>query len=212
MDDRKRHLAPVEPDSVLDRHRLGWRLYWRRKSWKRRPGRPPVEAEVRALIRCISIENPLRGAQRTHGELLKPGFNIAEATVAKYMATRLSSPSQFWRTFVRNHLAEVMAVDFITVPTATQRVFNVFVVRSLDRRCIDHPSVTGGPSAEWTALQLIQAFPFDTALRTWPVIASVSMAKRSSRRLGRSASRKRSSSARRRLRCSQHRPRRRIFV
>lgn len=163
--DWKRHLAIVEPETVIGWHRLGWRLYWRRKSRKRQPGRPVVEAEVRDLIRRLSVENPLWGAPRIHGELLQLGYDVAEATVGKYMARHPGPPTQSWRTFLRNHMTEIVAVDFVTVPTATFRILYVFMVLSLDRRRIVHFNVTDSPTPEWTSLQLIQAFPFDTAPR-----------------------------------------------
>lgn len=157
------HLVVVQPDTVIRWHRLGWRLYWRRKSLPRRAGRPIAEPEVRALIRRLSQENPLWGAPRIHGELLKLSYEIVETTVAKYMIRRPGPPSQSWRTFVRNHLAEIVAIDFCTVPTASFRTLYVFVVLSLDRRRIVHFNVTASPTVEWTSLQLIQAFPFDSA-------------------------------------------------
>ena len=93
------------------------------------------------------------------------GYKIAEATVAKYMARQARPPFQTWRTFVRNHLSEIIAIDFFTAPTATFRTLYVFVVLSLDRRRIVHFNVTASPTTEWTSLQLIQAFPFDSAPR-----------------------------------------------
>ena len=97
--------------------------------------------------------------------MLKLGYEVAEATVGKYMAKRPGPPSQSWRTFVNNHRSAIVAIDFLTVPTATFLVLYVFVVLSLDRRRIVHFNVTDSPTAEWTALQLVQAFPFDTAPR-----------------------------------------------
>ena len=124
----RRHLLVIQPDTVVRWHRLGWRLYWRRRSRRRRPGRPAAESEVRALIRRLSLENPLWGAPRVHGELLKLGYELAEGTVAKYMVKQPGPPSQSWRTFVRNHLAEAVTIDFFTVPTATFRTLYVFLV------------------------------------------------------------------------------------
>lgn len=163
--DWRRNLLVVQPDTVIRWHRLGWRLYWRCRSRPRRVGRPVAEPEVRALIRQLSLENPFWGAPHIHGELLKLGYEIAEATVAKYMVKPPGPPSQSWLTFVRNHLSEIAAIDFFTVPTASLRALYVFVVLSLDRRRIVHLNVTASPTAAWTSLQLIPAFPFDTAPR-----------------------------------------------
>jgi transposase InsO family protein len=160
----RRHLAIVQPDTVVRWHRAGWRLYWR---WRSDPGkgRPKVSAEVRALIRRMSLENPLWGTPRIHGELLKLGYDICESTIAKYMVRRPGPPTQTWRTFIHNHMAEVAAIDFFTVHTATFRTLYVFLVLSLDRRRVVHFNVTANPTADWTSLQLIQAFPFDSAPR-----------------------------------------------
>ncbi len=117
------------------------------------------------MIRRISLENPLWGAPRIHGELMKLGYDLCETTIAKYMAHRSGPPSQTWRTFVHNHMSDLAAIDFFTVPTVTFRTFYVFLVLSLDRRRIVHFNVTSNPTADWTSLQLIQAFPFDTAPR-----------------------------------------------
>ena len=124
-----------------------------------------MSVQVRNLIRRMSLENPLWGAPRIHGELLKLGFEVCETTIAKYMERRPDPPSQTWQTFIRNHMAEIAAIDFFTVPTATFRTIYVFLVLSLDRRRIVHFNVTSNPTADWTSLQLIQAFPFDTAPR-----------------------------------------------
>ncbi len=156
-------LAIVQPKTVIAWHRKGWRLYWR---WRNRGrGRPLVPVEVRHLIRRISHENPLWGAPRIHGELLKLGYELSEATVAKYMLKGSRPPSQTWRTFIRNHLSEMVAIDFFTVPTFTFKTLYVFVVLSLDRRRVLHFNVTDSPTAAWTSRQIVQAFPFDTAPR-----------------------------------------------
>jgi len=164
LPDWRRHLTIVQPDTVIRWHRAGWRLYWR---WRSDPGRgrPKVSAEARALIRRMSLENPLWGAPRIHGELLKLGYDICESTIAKYMMRQPGRPTQNWQTFIRNHMAEIAAIDFFTVPTATFRTLYVLLVLSLDRRRIVHLNVTANPTAAWTGLQLIQAFPFDSAPR-----------------------------------------------
>jgi hypothetical protein len=110
----------VQPATILRWHRCGFRAYWRWKS-QARPGRPKVERELRDLIRRMSEENPLWGAPRIHGELLKLGFQVAESTVSKYMMRRRGPPSQAWRTFLRNHAEAIVAIDLCVVPTADLR-------------------------------------------------------------------------------------------
>jgi len=134
-------LTIVQPETVIGWHRLGWRLYWRRKIRKRRPGRPIVAAEDLDLIHRLSIESLLRGTPRIHGGLLKLGHDVAETTVGKYMARRPGPPAQSWRTFLRNHMTEIVAVDFLTVPLASFRILNVFVALSLDRVIWRHRSI-----------------------------------------------------------------------
>ncbi len=149
-------LILVKPETVLRWHRLGFRYFWR---WKSR-GRPCVRWEMIRLIRRMSWENPLWGAPRIHSELLLLGYDVAEATVAKYMSRRgRRSPSQTWRTFLRNHLRHTAACDFFVVPTATFRLLFCFVILSHDRRRILHFNVTTHPTAEWTAQQVVEAFP-----------------------------------------------------
>src|SRR5260370_23373699 len=104
----------VQPDTILRWHRAGFRAYWRWKS-RGRPGRPKIEHELRDLIRRMSRENPLWGAPRIHGELLKLGFEVAESTDSKYMIQLRRPPSQSWRTFLRNHAAAVAAIDLPVV-------------------------------------------------------------------------------------------------
>jgi transposase InsO family protein len=113
----------------------------------------------------MSLDNPFWGAPLIHGELLKLGYDVCETTIAKYMVRRPGPPAQTWHTFIRNHMAEIGAVDLSTMPTATFRTLYVFLVPSLDRRRVVHFNVTAGPTADWTSLQLIQAFPFDSAPR-----------------------------------------------
>ncbi len=158
-------LVIVKPATVVRWHRRAFRLYWR---WKGRPdgtGRPAVPLEIRGLIRKMSRANPLWGAPRIHGELGKPGIDISQATVAKYMIRRRKPPSQSWRTFLSNHANDLVSVDFFTVPTVTFRVLYVFVVLAHDRRQVVHFNVTEHPTAKWTAQQIVEAFPWDTAPR-----------------------------------------------
>ena len=103
-------LTIIRPETLVRWHRAGFRCYWR---WKSRPqgGRPRIDTELRVLIRRMSMENPLWGAPRTHGELLKLGFEVAQSSVAKYMVKRRGPPSQGWRTFLRNHAPDIAAMD-----------------------------------------------------------------------------------------------------
>jgi hypothetical protein len=153
----------VQPDTVLRWHRSGFRLYWRWKS-RARSGRPKVPIEVRGLILRMSVENPLWGAPRIHGELLKLGVEIAQSTVAKYMAKRRPGGSgQTWKTFLRNHAAGIGATDFLVVPTINVRLLSVLVILRHERQQLISLSVTDHPTAEWIAQQITEAFPWDKA-------------------------------------------------
>ena len=152
----------VQPDTILRWHRAGFRVYWRWKS-RGRPGRPSVSRELRELIRRMSRENPLWGAPRIHGELLKLGFKIAESTVSRYMARRSGPPSQTWRTFLRNHADAITAIDLCLVPTVTFECLFAFLVMGHGRRQLLWFAVTRHPTAEWLARQIIEAFPWNTA-------------------------------------------------
>ncbi len=113
----------------------------------------------------MSRTNPLWGAPRIHGELLKLDIQVSQATVSKYMMRDRKPPSQSWRTFLTNHLPDLVSIDFFTVPTATFRVLSVFIVLSHERRSVLHFNVTEQPTAQWTAQPVIEAFPFETAPR-----------------------------------------------
>src|ERR1039457_5740555 len=154
----------IQPDTLVRWHRAGFRRYWR---WKSRPrrGRPQIEPELRVLIRRMSVENPLWGAPRIHGELLKPGFELAQSSVAKYMVKRRGPPSQEWRTFLHNHAPDIAAMDIFVVPTIGFRLLYGFVILRLDRRDLVWISVTTNPTAEWVARQITEAFPWDDAPR-----------------------------------------------
>ena len=154
----------VKPATVIAWHRQGFRLFWTWKS-RRRLGRPSVPVELRSLIRRISDANPLWGAPRVHGELLKLGIDVSQATVSKFMSRRRRPSSPTWRSFLANHTAQIMAADFFVVPTARYRLLFVLVIRSLDRRRLVHVAVTAHPTAAWTAQQLREAFPDNEAPR-----------------------------------------------
>src|ERR1700682_1071176 len=152
----------VQPETLVRWHRAGFRRYWRWKS-NSRGGRPPIEMEVRALIRQMSTENQLWGAPRIHGELLKLGFSVAQSTVAKYMVKRHGPPSQGWRTFLRNHAPDIAAMDLFVVPTIDFKLLYGFVIVRIDRRDLVWINVTTTPTAEWIARQITEAFPWDSA-------------------------------------------------
>jgi transposase InsO family protein len=152
----------IRPETLVRWHRAGFRRYWRWKS-RRRGGRPPIEAELRALIRQMSTENVLWGAPRIHGELLKLGFEVAQSSVAKYMVKRRGLPSQGWRSFLRNHAPEIAAMDLFVVPTIGFDLLYAFVIVRLDRRDLVWINVTTNPTAEWVARQITEAFPWDMA-------------------------------------------------
>src|SRR5450432_3485828 len=157
-------LTIIQPETLVRWHRAGFRGHWR---WKSRPrgGRPQFETEMRVLIRRMSLENPLRGAPRIHGELLKLGIEVAQSSVAKYMVKRRAPPSQGWQTFLRNHAPDIAAMDLFVVPTIGFDLLYAFVIVRLDRRYLAWISVTTNPTAEWVAHQITEAFPWDEAPR-----------------------------------------------
>jgi transposase InsO family protein len=155
-------LTIIRPETLVRWHRSGFRCYWR---WKSRSlgGRPQIQSDLRVLIRRMSIENPLWGAPRIHGELLKLGFAVAQSSVAKYMVKRYGPPSQGWRTFLRNHAPDIAAMDLFIAPTIGFDLLYAFVIVRLDRRDLVWINVTTNPTAEWIARQITEAFPWDDA-------------------------------------------------
>jgi transposase InsO family protein len=149
-------LAIVKPDTIIRWHRAGFRAYWR---WKSRHcgGRPTVPLEIRKLIREMNIANPLWGAPRIHGELLKIGIEIGQTSVAKYMVKRREPPSQGWRTFLRNLTDGVAAMDLFVVPTISFRLLYGLLIVGHGRRQILWFGVTSHPTAEWIANQITEA-------------------------------------------------------
>jgi transposase InsO family protein len=157
-------LMIIRPETLVRWHRAGFRRYWRWKS-RRRGGRPPIKAELRALIRQMSTENQLWGAPRIHGELLKLGVEVAQSSVAKYMVKRRGPPSQGWRTFLRNHAPDIAAMDLFVVPTIGFDLLYASVIVRLGRRDLVWINVTANPTAEWVARQITEAFPWNEAPR-----------------------------------------------
>ena len=149
----------IRPETLVRWHRAGFRRYWR---WKSRSlgGRPQIDVDLRALIRRISMDNPLWGAPRIHGELLKLGFEVAQSSVAKYMVKRHRPPGQGWRTFLRNHAPDIAAMDLFVIPTIGFGLLYAFIIIRLDRRELVWINVTTNPTAEWIARQITGAFPW----------------------------------------------------
>src|SRR5437660_1894981 len=152
----------VRPETVVRWHRMGFAAYWR---WKSRSagGRPQIAKEVRDLIRRMSLENPLWGATKIHGELLKLGIQVAQSTVSIYMVPRRDRPLQTWRTFVRNHMEGIASIDLFVVPTIAFQQLHAFLVLGHRRRQLLWFAVTRNPTAEWLARQITEAFPWDSA-------------------------------------------------
>jgi len=156
-------MVRVKPATVVQWHRKGFRLYWRRRS--RRLGRPRMSREIRDLIRKMSQANPLWGAPRIHGELLKLGIEVSQATVARYLPWRPKVPSPTWRSFLHNHLHDTAAVDMFVVVTARFQLLYALVVFGHERRKVIHFDITQNPTQVWLARQITEAFPWDTAPR-----------------------------------------------
>jgi putative transposase len=153
----------MKASTVVGWHRKGFRLFWTWKIRRGKPGRPQVTEEVRELIRTMSRENPIWGAPKIHGELLKLGIEIGETSVSKYMVRHRRPPSQTWKAFLNYHVNSLVSVDFFTVPTIRFQIMYVFLVLAHERRRIVHCAVTAHPTAEWTAHQLREAFPWESA-------------------------------------------------
>src|ERR1019366_1356500 len=157
-------IAIVRPETIIRWHRAGFRVYWRWRS-RNRIGRPKVSAELRTLICEMSGANPLWGAQRIHGELLKLGFEVAQSTVARYMCRSRLPPSQGWRTFLHNHADGIAAVDLFVLPTVAFQTLYCLIVLRHGRRHWMSFGVTSNPTAEWISRQITEAFPWDHAPR-----------------------------------------------
>lgn len=156
-------LILVQPETVVAWHRQSFKLYWRWKSRNKKLDRPKIERELRDLIRRMSEENPTWSAPRIQSELSLLDFEVAESTISKYIIRQRKPPWQTWRTFIENHVDCLASIDFFTVPTATFRVLYCFVVLCHKQRRVVHVNVTVNPTQQWTAQQIIEAFPFDEA-------------------------------------------------
>src|SRR5262244_1964048 len=159
-------LAFVQPRTVIAWQRQRFRDHWRRLSQCGKPGRPAVSTEVRELIRAMWRANPTWGSPRIVGELRKLGINVAKSTVEKYRPRVRTPSAPTWKTFLNNHIHDIVACDFFTVPTATFRVLFVFIMLAHERRRIVHFHITEHPTAQWTAQQIVEAFPWNTAPRS----------------------------------------------
>jgi len=161
----RRALYFVQPRTVLEWQKKRFRDYWRDLSRSGKPGRPRISPELRALIRRMWFANPTWGSPRIVLELKKLGIDVAKSTVEQYQPREDRPPSAGWKTFLKLHAHEFASMDFFVVPTAQLKVLFVLVILSHERRRVLHFNVTEHPTAEWTAQQLVEAFPFDTAPR-----------------------------------------------
>ena len=161
----RQHLFFVKPDTITAWQRKRFRDHWRRLSRAGQPGQPPISKEIRELIRRLSHANPTWGSPRILGELAKLGIDVAKSTVERYRVRPTAPPSPTWRVFLENHLKDLVAIDFFTVPTVRFQVLFVFLVLAHHRRRVLHFNVTANPTSQWTAQQIVEAFPFDTAPR-----------------------------------------------
>jgi putative transposase len=159
----KQPLVIVTPGTVLRWQRRRFREHWTKLSGRPPVGRPPISRQIRTLVVRMAQANPLWGAPRIHGELQKLGIEVAERTVSRLLPKRHTPPSQTWRTFLANHVRELVSIDFFTVPTVRLQVLFVFVVLAHHRRRVLHFNVTEHPTSAWTAQQIVHAFPDETA-------------------------------------------------
>ncbi len=155
----------VQPRTVLTWQNKRCRDYWRRLSQSGKPGRPAITKDVRELIRDMWRSNPTWGSPRIVGELRKLGITVAKSTVEKYRPRIRKPPSPTWKAFLTNHVTDIVACDFFTVPTATFRVLFVCIMLAHERRHIVHGNVTEHPTAQWTTQQIVEAVPWETVPR-----------------------------------------------
>jgi transposase InsO family protein len=158
-------LAFVQPRTVIAWQQQRFRNHWRRLSQQGTHGRPTVAQEVRELIQAMWQANPTWGSPRIVGELHKLGIEVAKSTVEMYRVRPRKPPSPTWKVFLNNHVKDLVAMDFFVVPTVTHTVLFVLLILAHERRRLVHFNITEHPTAEWTAQQMIDAFPWDKAPR-----------------------------------------------
>jgi hypothetical protein len=158
-------LAFVQPRTVIAWQQQRFRDHWRRLSEQGTPGRPAMTKEIRTLIQDMWQANPTWGSPRIVRELHKLGIDVGKSTVEKYRVRPQKPPSPTWKTFLKNHVQDLMALDFFIVPTVTHKMLFVLLILAHDRRQVVHFNVTEHPTAEWTAQQVVDAFPWDKAPR-----------------------------------------------
>jgi hypothetical protein len=166
-------LVFVQPETVLKWQKKRFRDHWNRLSRRGKPGRPQISKEFRELIRNMSLANPLWGSPRIQGELKKLGIEVAKSTVEKYMVAAPKPPSQTWRTFLKNHMSELVSIDFLVVATVRFKILYIFVVLHLERRQVLHFNVTEHPTSQWTIQQLGEAFVWGETPRHFLSIQTV---------------------------------------
>jgi hypothetical protein len=191
-------LLILQPDTVVRWHRQWLRRRWTERSRQKQSGRPRTDAAIWALIDKMASANPLWGAPRIHGELQKLGIDISERTISRIVAKFPRPASQTWRTFLTNHFAAIVSMDFFTVPTLTGHVLFVLVLLADQRRRVVNLAVTEHPTAEWTAQQIVATFPEETATPStlrYASAASQAWASRRSSRVRRARGRIRTSNA-----------------
>jgi putative transposase len=158
-------LAVVQPRTILAWQHQRFRDHWRGLSQRGKPGRPAIAQEVRTLIRDMWRANPTWGAPRIVGKLRKLGIDIAKSTVETYRVRPRRPSSPRWKTFLKNHMQELVALGFFVVPTVTYKVLFVLLILAHERRCVVHFNITEHPTALGTAQQVVEAFPWDEASR-----------------------------------------------
>jgi putative transposase len=151
-------LTVVQPRTILAWQQQRVRDHWRGLSRQRPPGRPAVAKEVRQLIRDMCQANPTWSSPRIVGELHKLGIDVGKSTVETYRVRPQKPPSPTWKTFLKNHVQDLVSLDFFVVPTVTHKVLFVLVMQAHERPRVVHFNIIAHPMAEWTAQQVLEAF------------------------------------------------------